>query len=104
MQIPGIVVEEAEFLGTLLCSNPQDGLTSHFPDPKVVLTFKRTSLEIEYLLPAGYNIVIPMVDATMNKPLTRCVTVYCVTLNYGLRFPLHHVITDILTRYELAPT
>jgi len=64
--VPEIVAEEAEFLGAPSRSDPQDGPDSHFPDPKVVPTLKRTILEKQYLLPAGYTFVMPEADATVN--------------------------------------
>jgi len=101
--LPEIVAEGLEFLGPPIRSDPQDGLGSHFPNPKVVPTLKRTTLEKEYLLPAGYTFVIPEPNATVNEPPAKCIAVYHATLNYGLRFPLHPAIVDILTKYELAP-
>ncbi|KAJ8453134.1 hypothetical protein Cgig2_008018 [Carnegiea gigantea] len=54
-QIPEIIVEGPEFLGAPAHSDPQDGPGSHFPDPKVVPTLKRTAHEKQYFLPAGYT-------------------------------------------------
>ncbi|KAJ8441233.1 hypothetical protein Cgig2_033957 [Carnegiea gigantea] len=102
--VPEIVAEGAKFPEAPARLDPQDGPSSHFPNPKVVPTLKRTSLEKEYRLPAGYNFVISKVDATVNELPARCISVYRTALNYGLRFPLHPVIVDILTRHELAPT
>ncbi|KAJ8420759.1 hypothetical protein Cgig2_030935 [Carnegiea gigantea] len=101
--IPEIVAEGTEYPGAPILSDPQESPSSHFPDPKVVPTLKRTSLEKEYLLPAGYNFVIPKADAIVNGSTAKSIAVYCAALNCGLRFPLHPVIVDILTKYELAP-
>ncbi|KAJ8435431.1 hypothetical protein Cgig2_013929 [Carnegiea gigantea] len=101
--VPEIVAEGPEFPGAPARLNPQDGPSSHFLDPKVVPTLKRTSLEKQYLLPVGYTFVIPEADATVNEPPTKCIAVYRTTLNYNLRFPLHLVIEETLNKYELAP-
>jgi len=98
-----IVVEGPEFLGTPARSDPQDGSGSHFPDPKVIPTLKRTVLEKQYFLLAGYTFVILEVDVTVNEPPAKCKAVYRAALNYGLRFLLHPVIEEILNKYELAP-
>ncbi|KAJ8421146.1 LOW QUALITY PROTEIN: hypothetical protein Cgig2_027444 [Carnegiea gigantea] len=87
-----------EFPGAPVCSDPQDGPGSHFPNPKVVPTLKRTTLEKEYLLPVGYTFVIPEPDVTIKEPLAKCIAVYQAALNYSLRFPLHPVIVDILIK------
>ena len=79
-----IVAEGSKFLGAPTHSDPHDGLSSHFSDPKVVPTLKRTALEKQYLLPAGYTFVIPQANTTVNEPPTKCITVYRATLNYGL--------------------
>lgn len=83
--------------------DPQDVPGSHVPNPKVVLTIKRTILEKKYLLLAGYTFVISKPDAKVNELFAKCIVVYRATLNYNLRFPLHSVIEDILTKYELSP-
>jgi len=83
--------------------DPQVDLGSHFHDPKIVSTLKRMTLEKQYLLPAGYTFVILETDATENKPPAKCIVVYRVALNYGLRFPLDPVIEEILNKYKLAP-
>ncbi|KAJ8438040.1 hypothetical protein Cgig2_014169 [Carnegiea gigantea] len=74
-----------------------------FPNSKVVPRLKRSALEKQYLLPAGYTFVILEVGATVNEPPTKCIAVYRAALNYDLRFPLHLVIVEILNKYELAP-
>ncbi|KAJ8429239.1 hypothetical protein Cgig2_026275 [Carnegiea gigantea] len=81
----------------------EDGPGSHFPDAKAVSKLKRFALETQYLLPAEYSFVLPEPDATMNEPPAKCIAVYRAALNYGLRFPLHPVIREILNKYELAP-
>ena len=43
-------------------------------------------------------------NATVNDQPAESIAIYRVALNYGLRFPLHPVIEDILNKYELAPT
>ncbi|KAJ8429797.1 hypothetical protein Cgig2_015629 [Carnegiea gigantea] len=101
--VPKIVAEGPKFPRAPAHSDPQDGSGSHFPNPKVVPTLKRTTLEKKYLLPVGYTFMIPEPDATVNEPPAKCIVVYCATLNYGLRFPFHPVTEDILTKYELAP-
>jgi len=40
-----IVMEEPEFLRAPTRSDPQDGLGTHFPKPKVIITLKRIALE-----------------------------------------------------------
>ena len=47
--------------------------------------------------------MISEADATVNEPAAKCITVYRTALNYGLRFPLHAVIAEILNKYKLAP-
>ena len=98
------MAEGLEFPRALARSDPQDGPGSHFPNPKDVPTLKRTILEKQYLLPATYTFIIPKADATVNEPSAKCFAVYHTALNYGLRFPLHPIIEDILNKYELAPT
>ena len=61
------------------------------------------TLEKKYLLLEGYTFVIPEPDTTVNEPLSKCITIYCAALNYSLRFFLHPMIEDILTKYEQAP-
>jgi len=98
-----IVAEGSEFPGASMCSDPQDGPGSHFPDPKVVTKLKRSAFEKQHLLPAEYSFMIHEADATMNEPPAKCIAVYRVALNYGLHFPLLPVIWEILNKYELAP-
>ncbi|KAJ8438792.1 hypothetical protein Cgig2_023826 [Carnegiea gigantea] len=102
-KVPEIVAEGPEFPGAPTRSDPQDGPSSHFPDPKVVFTLKKTALEKRYLLPTGYTFIIPEVDVTVNEPPTKCIAVYHATLDYSLRFPPHPVIEGILNKYELVP-
>ncbi|KAJ8430133.1 hypothetical protein Cgig2_011077 [Carnegiea gigantea] len=99
-----IVAEGAVFCGAPSRSDPMDRLSIHFPNPKVVPSLKRTTLEKKYLLPAGYSFVIPEVDATVNKSPPKCIVIYRVAFNYGVRFPLHPVIMNILNKFKLAPT
>ncbi|KAJ8441091.1 hypothetical protein Cgig2_000352 [Carnegiea gigantea] len=101
--VPEIVVEGPEFPRAPARSDPQDGPGSHFPNPKVVPTLKRTALEKQYLVPAGYTFVIPEVDATVNESPAKCIAFYRAALNHGLRFPLQPVIEEILNKYEMAP-
>jgi len=61
------------------------------------------ALKKKYLLLAGYTFVISEANATANDSPTKCIVVYRVALNYGVRFPLHPVIEEILNKYELAP-
>ena len=100
--VPEIVAKGSGFPGAPTRLDPQDGLGSHFPDPKIVPTLKRMTLKKQYLLPAGYTFVIPEADATGNKLPIKCIAVYRAALNYGLRFPLDPVIEEILNKYELA--
>ncbi|KAJ8441785.1 hypothetical protein Cgig2_009031 [Carnegiea gigantea] len=100
--VPELVAEGPEFPGAPTCSDPQDGPGSHFPNPKVIPTLKKTTLEKKYLLPTGYTFVIPKADATVDEPPAKCIAVYHAALNYGLRFPLHSVTEDILNKYEPA--
>jgi len=97
------MAEGSEFPRAPTHSNPQDGPGSHFPDPKVVTKLKRSALEKQYLLAAKYSVVIPEADATVNESPAKCIAVYRAALNYGLRFPLHPVIREILNKYELPP-
>ena len=46
---------------------------------------------------------MPEPDDTVNEAPANCIAVYRAALDYGLRFPLHPVVKDILNRYELAP-
>lgn len=46
---------------------------------------------------------MPEPDDTVNEPPANSIVVYRAALDYGLRFPLHPAIKDILNRYELAP-
>ncbi|KAJ8427306.1 hypothetical protein Cgig2_032955 [Carnegiea gigantea] len=97
-----IVAEGPEFPGAPTRSDLQDGPGNHFRNPKVVPTLKRLALEKLYLLRAGYTFVIPEKNATVNELLAKCIAVYCVTLDYDLRFPLYLMIEEILNKYELA--
>ncbi|KAJ8420401.1 hypothetical protein Cgig2_028073 [Carnegiea gigantea] len=101
--VPEIVAEEPDFPGAPARSDAQDGQSSHFPNPKVVPMLKRTALKKQYLLPARYTFVIPEVNATVNEPPAKCIAVYRAALKYGLKFPLHSIIEDILIKHELAP-
>ena len=101
--VPKIVAEGRQFSGAQPTQTPQDGPGSHFPDPLVVPTLMRMALEKQYLFPAGYTFVIPEVDATVIEPPVKYIAVYCAALNYGLRFPLHPVIEEIMNKYELVP-
>jgi len=67
-----------------------------------VASLKRLALEEKYLLPAGYKFIIPKADATVNKPPPKCIAIYWGTFSYGIWFPLHAVIMEILNKYELA--
>ncbi|KAJ8434211.1 hypothetical protein Cgig2_015700 [Carnegiea gigantea] len=51
--VPKIVAEGPEFPTAPTRLDPQDGLGSHLPDRKVVLTLKRTALEKQCLMPVG---------------------------------------------------
>lgn len=85
-------------------SDLQDGPSSHFPNPRVMRTLKRLVLEKKYLLLVGYKFNIPDPNATVNKPPPGCIVIYRAAFSYGLRFPLHKVIVEILNKYELAPS
>ena len=61
------------------------------------------TFEKKYLLSVVYTFVILELDAIANEPPAKCIAVFRVALNYDLRFPLHPVIEDVLTKYELAP-
>ncbi|KAJ8434745.1 hypothetical protein Cgig2_001948 [Carnegiea gigantea] len=98
-----IVAEGSEFPGVPTRSDPQDGPGSHFPNPKVIAKLKRSAHEKQYLLPAEYSFVILEADAAVNEPPAKCIAVYRAALNYGLYFPLHPVIREILNKYELVP-
>jgi len=60
------------------------------------------ALDKQYLLPAEYSFVIPEVDAIVNEPPAKCIAAHRAALNYGVHFPLHPVIREILNKYELA--
>ncbi|KAJ8438700.1 hypothetical protein Cgig2_011883 [Carnegiea gigantea] len=98
-----VVAEGLVFPGAFSRSDPLDGLGTHFLNPKVVSSLKRTALEMKYLLPAGYSFVIPEADATVNVPPPKCIVVCQPSLNYGARFPLHSMILELLKTFELAP-
>ncbi|KAJ8451405.1 hypothetical protein Cgig2_017796 [Carnegiea gigantea] len=98
-----IVTEGSEFPEAPTRLDPQDGLGSHFPDPKAVAKLKRLALEKQHLLPAEYSFIIHEPDATVNEPPAKCIAAYRVVLSYDIRFPLHPVIREILNKYELAP-
>ena len=85
------------------CSDIQDGPSTHFPNPKVVASLKRLVLEEQHLVPAGYRFVLPEADSIVNKPPSKCIVMYQAAFSYGVGFPLHPVIVDILNKYELAP-
>ncbi|KAJ8425845.1 hypothetical protein Cgig2_033940 [Carnegiea gigantea] len=59
-----IVAEGPEFPGALIRSDPQDGLGSYFPNPKVVPTLKRMNLEKKYLLPVGSQVGVTFLTGT----------------------------------------
>ena len=101
--ITEIMAKGLEFPGAPTRSDPQDGPESHFPNPRVVSKLKRSTLDKQYLLPAEYSFVMPEPDDTVNELPAKCIAVYRATLDYGLRFPLHLVIREILSKYELAP-
>jgi len=62
-----VLAEGTVFLGALVWSDPQDGPSTHFPNPKVMGILKRSSLEEKYLLPARYKFVSSDADAAINK-------------------------------------
>jgi len=49
-------------------SNPWNGLSTHFSNPRIVQSLKRPTLEEKCLLPIGYKIVIP--DANLYHNLS----------------------------------
>jgi len=102
-RVTEIVTEGSEYPEAPARSDPQNGPGSHFSDPKAVTKLKRSALEMQYLLPIEYSFGIPEPDATVNESPAKCIGVYRVALNYGLRFPLHPVIREILNKYELEP-
>lgn len=91
------------FPGAPARSDTQDGLITHFPNPKVVASLKRSALEEKYLLPAGYKFIIPDTNATVNKLPSNYIAIYRAAFSYDVRFPLLPVIMKILNKYELAP-
>ncbi|KAJ8435881.1 LOW QUALITY PROTEIN: hypothetical protein Cgig2_008421 [Carnegiea gigantea] len=97
-----VVAKGLVFLGAAPCLDPLDGPSTHFSNLKVTLSLKRTALETKYLLPPGYSFVIPEADVTVNEPPQKCIAIYQVAFNYGVRFPLHPVIVEILNKFELA--
>ena len=68
----------------------------------VVGTLKRLALEKIYLLPVGYKFIIPDADATVNRLPSKRIAIYPAAFSYGVRFPLHPVIVEILKKYKLA--
>ena len=95
-------VEGTYFPGASEHSDPWDALSTHFPNPKVLRSLKRTTLQEKYFLPMGYEFVIPDTKTTVNKPPLGCIAIYRAALAYGLGFPLHKIILEILNKYELA--
>ncbi|KAJ8429036.1 LOW QUALITY PROTEIN: hypothetical protein Cgig2_016941 [Carnegiea gigantea] len=64
-----IVADGLVFPWALSRSDPQDGPSTHFSNPKATLSLKRTSLKKKYLLSAGYSFVIPDADALTDDRL-----------------------------------
>jgi len=58
-------------------------------------------LEERYLLSIWYKFIIPHADATVNKPPSKCISIYQAAFSYDVRFLLHPVIVEILNKYEL---
>ncbi|KAJ8432190.1 hypothetical protein Cgig2_013732 [Carnegiea gigantea] len=58
-------------------SDIQDGPSTHFPNPKVVSSLKRSALEEKF--------VLSEVDVTMNKPPAKCIAMYQAAFTYGVR-------------------
>ncbi|KAJ8425245.1 hypothetical protein Cgig2_015852 [Carnegiea gigantea] len=102
--VPKVVAKGIVYAGAPARSDPQDGLSTYFSNPKVILSLKRQVLEEKYLLPTGYKFIIPDADATVNKPPSKCIAIYWAAFSYDVRIPLHPVIVEILNKYELAPT
>ncbi|KAJ8428851.1 hypothetical protein Cgig2_003399 [Carnegiea gigantea] len=98
--VPKVVAEGMVFPGAPERSNLQDGLSTHFSNPKVVLSLKRLALE-KYLLPAGYKFISDA-DATVNKLPSKCIAIYGVALSSCVRFPVHPVIVEILNKLTCA--
>ncbi|KAJ8426002.1 hypothetical protein Cgig2_006252 [Carnegiea gigantea] len=98
-----VIAEDTRFLGVPERSDPWDGPSSHFRNPRTVRFLKRQALEEKYLLLVGCKFVLLDADAMVNKPPPRCVTIYQAALTYALRFPCHEVILEILNKDELAP-
>jgi len=70
-----VVAEGIVFPGVPMHSDIQDGLNTHFPNPKVVSYLRRSTLEEKYR----------------------------ATFTYSVRLSLHPVIMDILNKNDLAP-
>jgi len=83
---PEVVAEGTVFPRTPERSDPQNGPSSHFPNPNVIHPLKRPALEEKYLLPAGYHFIIPDADATVNKPPSKCTVIYPAAFSYGVWF------------------
>jgi len=62
-----VVAEETCFPGAPTCSDPRDGPSTYFPNPRVMRTLKKLALEEKYVLPVRYKFVISGLDATINK-------------------------------------
>ena len=60
-------MEKTHFPGEPERSDPRDGPSMHFPNPKVVRILKRPALEEKYLIAAGSKFVIPDLDAMVNR-------------------------------------
>ncbi|KAJ8436354.1 hypothetical protein Cgig2_009919 [Carnegiea gigantea] len=99
---PEVIAKGTIFLGAPQRSNPQDRTSIHFPNLKFVSTLQRPTLEKKYLLPAGYKFIIPDADAIINRPPSKCIVIYRTAFSCGVRFLLHPIIVEILSKYELA--
>ena len=63
---------------------------------------KEAGLRGEVCPPTGYKFAIPDPHATVDRPPQGCIVVYWAALFYGLRFPLHRVVVEILNKYKFT--
>ncbi|KNA08504.1 hypothetical protein SOVF_161980 [Spinacia oleracea] len=61
-----------------------------------------SGLASKYGIKPPYMLVKPGVEATVTTPAPGCTAVYVISLEMGLRFPLHPFIPELLNCYGLA--
>ncbi|KAJ8430101.1 hypothetical protein Cgig2_007165 [Carnegiea gigantea] len=98
-----VVAEGTVFPGASERSDLQGGPSSQFPNPKVVATLKRPTLEEKHLPSTGYTFIILDANDTVNRLPSKCIVIYRAAFSYEVWFPLHPIIMEILNKCELAP-